>query len=128
MKLKISFLLLVGLPLSCTNNNEPNQLLKDANTIHLESLKIQEQIESQLDSLKKLPNFKFKADSLAEVLEEWEGALLEVEGFEHVHKHNEHHDHKHTVAPTMSDQQMLEYQQNTKKAIEELERSILKLK
>jgi hypothetical protein len=96
--------------------------------VHVESIKMQEEIERDLDSLKKLPEFKVQADSLAEILENWEAALIEIEGFEHVHKHGEHHHHKHSPAPDMTDEQMLEYQQNTKSAIVELRESILKLK
>ena len=106
---------------------EPSQMLKNAHTIHLEAVMIQEQVEVRLDSLKKMPAFKIKADSLAEILKEWETALLEVQGFEHKHKHSEHHHHTHN-SPNLNDQQMLEYQQNTKKAIEELGRAIETLK
>jgi hypothetical protein len=128
MKSKIFFVSIFGVLMACSGKQEPSELLKKANEIHVASVKLQEEIENDLDSLKKLPELKQKADSLAEVLENWEVALIEIEGFEHEHKHVEHHHHKHSPAPDMSDEQMLEYQQNTKNAIVELRESVLKLK
>lgn len=128
MKSKIFFLSIFGIVMACSGKQEPSDLLKKANEIHVASVKLQEEIENDLDSLKKLPELKPKADSLAEVLENWEAALVEIEGFEHEHKHGEHHHHKHSPAPDMTDEQMLEYQQNTKSAIVELQQSVLKLK
>ena len=128
MKSKIFFVSIFGVLMACSGKQEPSELLKKANEIHVASVKLQEEIENDLDSLKKLPELKQKADSLAEVLENWEVALIEIECFEHEHKHVEHHHHKHSPAPDMSDEQMLEYQQNTKNAIVELRESVLKLK
>lgn len=128
MKSKIFFLSIFGIVMACSGKQEPSDLLKKANEIHVASVKLQEEIENDLDSLKKLPELKLKADSLVEVLENWEAALIEIEGFEHEHKHGEHHHHKHSPAPDMTDEQMLEYQQNTKSAIVELRESVLKLK
>lgn len=128
MKSKIFFLSVFGIVMACSGKQEPSDLLKKANEIHVTSVKLQEELENDLDSLKKLPELKLKADSLAEVLESWEAALIEIEGFEHEHKHGEHHHHKHSPAPDMTDEQMLEYQQNTKSAIVELQQSVLKLK
>jgi hypothetical protein len=128
MKSKIFFVSILGVVMACSGKPQPSDLLIKANEIHVASMKLQEEIENDLDSLKKLPELKLKADSLAEVLENWEVALIEIEGFEHEHKHGEHHHHKHSPAPDMSDEQMLEYQQNTKSAIIELRESVLKLK
>ncbi|GAB2610229.1 hypothetical protein GCM10027035_03110 [Emticicia sediminis] len=128
MKSKIFFLSIFGIVMACSGKQEPSELLKKANEIHVASVKLQEEIEYGLDSLKKMPELKLKADSLAEVLENWEAALIEIEGFEHEHKHGEHHHHEHSPAPDMTDEQMLEYQQNTKSAIIELRESVLKLK
>lgn len=128
MKSKIYCVGILGVIIACSGKQEPSELLKKANEIHVASVKLQEEIENDLDSLKKLPELKLQADSLAEVLENWEASLIEIEGFEHEHKHGEHHHHKHSPAPNMTDEQMLEYQQNTKSAIIELRESILKLK
>jgi len=128
MKSKIFFLSIFGVVMACSGKQETSELLKKANEIHFASVKLEEEIENDLDSLKKLPELKLKADSLAEVLENWEAALIEIEGFEHEHKHGEHHHHKHSPASDMTDEQMLEYQQNTKSAIVELRESVLKLK
>lgn len=128
MRSKIYCVGILGVLMACSGKQEPSELLKKANEIHVASVKLQEEIEIDLDSLKKLPELKFQADSLAEVLENWEAALIEIEGFEHEHKHGEHHHHKHSPAPDMTDEQMLEYQQNTKSAIIELRESVLKLK
>ena len=128
MKSKIFCVGILGVMMACSEKQGSSDLLEKANEIHIESIKMQEEIERDLDSLKKLPEFKVQADSLAEILENWEAALIEIEGFEHVHKHGEHHHHKHSPAPDMTDEQMLEYQQNTKSAIVELRESILKLK
>ncbi|MFY7908921.1 MAG: hypothetical protein ACOVO2_05195 [Emticicia sp.] len=128
MKSKIYCVGILGVIMACLGKQEPSELLKKANEIHVASVKLQEEIENDLDSLKKLPELKIQADSLAEVLENWEASLIEIEGFEHEHKHGEHHHHKHSPAPDMTDEQMLEYQQNTKSEIIELRESVLKLK
>lgn len=128
MKSKIYGVGILGVIMACSGKQGPSELLKKANEIHVASVKLREEIENDLDSLKKLPELKIQADSLAEVLENWEAALIEIEGFEHEHKHGEHHHHKHSPASDMTDEQMLEYQQNTKSAIIELRESVLKLK
>lgn len=128
MKSKIFFLSILGVVMACSGKPEPGELLKKANEIHVASVKLQEELENDLDSLKKLPDLKLQADSLTEVLKNWEAALIEIEGFEHEHKHGEHHHHKHSPKSNMTDEQMLEYQQNTESAIVELRESVLKLK
>ena len=127
MKSKKLGIVIVGAIMACSGKKEPSELLTRANEIHLESVELHEEIENDLDSLRKLPELKVQADSLAEVLENWEAALIEIEGFEHEHKHGEHHHHKHSPAPDMNDEQMLGYQQNTKKAIEELDEAVKNL-
>ena len=128
MKSKVFYVGILAILMACSEKKEPSELLKKANEIHVTSVKLQEELENNLDSLKKLPKLKIQADSLGEVLENWEAALIEIEGFEHEHKHDGHHHHKHSPAPDMTDKQMLKYQQNTKNAIVELQESVLKLK
>lgn len=83
MKSKIYCVGILGVIMACSGKQEPSELLKKANEIHVASVKLQEEIENDLDSLKKLPELKLQADSLAEVLENWEASLIEIEGFEH---------------------------------------------
>lgn len=56
MKSKIFFLSIFGVLMACSRKKEPSELLKKANEIHISSVKLQEELENDLDSLKKCLN------------------------------------------------------------------------
>lgn len=115
---------------SCSKNNENNDKLMTANTLHLESMAIKENIEAALQE-KKATAIKAgdsiciqKLDSAGKLLEMWEEGVVEVPGFEHAHHHEAGESHEHKPAPQMTDESMLDYQKNSKEAIVELENEI----
>ncbi|MCU0324068.1 MAG: hypothetical protein MUF45_02285 [Spirosomaceae bacterium] len=125
--------IITTLLMACGGKQTDNPILAEANKIHIESIAIQEAIEpkiEQLDSLKSTLNDSTKIAKLEDIKKmfiEWEEGLLEVPGFEHQHHNHEGHSHKHKPAPEMTDESMLEYQKNTKKAIEELQAQLNEL-
>lgn len=123
----IYYSFIIALLMACGGKPSENPILVEANKIHLESVEIQEKIEpkiKQLDSLKTTLNDSTKIakiENIKKMFEEWAESLVEVPGFEHKHHEHEGHEHHHKPAPEMTDESMLEYQKNTKKAIEELQ-------
>lgn len=130
--MKKLFIIILVVFFACTKSPQDNPTLVEANKIHLEAIKIKEDIEGKikvLDSLKNTinnPAIISKIDSSKKLLESWEESVIEIEGFVH-EGHEEHHHHHHKEASKMSDELMLEYQKNTKKAIIELNIEIEKL-
>lgn len=127
------FLLLIALALAtftCSKKNEKSPQLIEANRLHLEAMKISQQLEQKLDSLSPLAkdgsSGKPQIDSLKNLIEVWEKHVIEVPGFAHEHAH-EHGAHEHKTAPPMTDESMLEYQRQSRQAIAELQEAIEKL-
>jgi hypothetical protein len=111
--------------IGCSNKKQTSDVLVKANQIHLETAGIHQRLEKQLDSARAVttnPVYRRSLDSLSNLVELWENAMLEVPGFEHAHNSNDAH-HHHNTAPAMTDESMLEYQQNAYMAIVELEKS-----
>lgn len=131
------FLLLIALALAafaCTKKNEKSPQLIEANRLHLEAMKISQQLEQKLDSLSPLAkdgsSGKPQIDSLKNLIEVWEKHVIEVPGFAHEHAHehaHQHGAHEHKSAPPMTDESMLEYQRQSRQAIAELQEAIEKL-
>lgn len=121
-------ILLIFIIHACKKTNDKSPELIQANELHLKSIRIHENIETELIEKKlKAINDKDvtrikKLDSLSFILELWEEGIEEVPGFEHEHHHGEHHEHKETVQ--MTDESMLENQKKSKEAIEELQKEI----
>lgn len=111
---------------ACGKNMGKSEELIKANKIHLESMHIHENIEENLEEKKqealesKNSILIHKLDSLGDILELWEEGVVEVPGFEHEHHHEKGEHHEHKAAIQMTDESMLEYQKNSKQAIEEL--------
>ncbi|TKT93887.1 hypothetical protein [Dyadobacter frigoris] len=130
MKIKNILLatLLIIIICACQKTNYKGPELILANEIHLESIRIHENIETEITEKKQkaLINKDLvrvqKLDSLSAILELWEDGVVEVPGFGHEHHQGEHHEHK--LAVQMTDESMLEYQKNSKQAIEELQQEI----
>ena len=111
---------------SCSSGNEKSPELIEANRLHLEAMKISENIERRLDSLAPLAKDnleKSRIDSLKNLIEVWEENVIEVPGFAHAHDHA-HGAHEHKAAPPMTDASMLDYQRQSKEAILELLQAI----
>jgi hypothetical protein len=109
---------------ACSPEKKKNDILIQANHLHIESVAIHAEVTKELAAIKlATPGAKSEKalDSLNRLLKIWEQSLVEVPGFEHDH---EGHDHHHNAAPKMTDQSMLEYQQNTKDAIEDLSKAL----
>ena len=117
--------------LSCSRRGEKSPELIEANRLHLEAMKIAQQLEQQRDSLMPLAKDdlgKSQIDSVQKLIEVWEDNVIEVPGFAHVHKHgHEAHSHEHKAAPPMTDESMLDYQRQSREAIAELQKAIAKL-
>ena len=119
---------------SCSNEKAKSEALIEANKVHLESVKIHESVEKEIAEKNKRAtesndsSLLLKLDSVHHLVELWEDSIVEVPGFEHEHHHGkgEHH-HEHKAVPQMTDESMLEYQQNTKMAIQELQMSLKQL-
>lgn len=123
----------IGALLSCSSGQRPNEVLKEANQVHLEAVeiysethqlleKMQEEAKAGADSL-----VAARLDSIHELLHNWKDGLYEVPGFEDSHNHGEEghkHDHNHKAAPSMTDQSMLDYQKNARSAIDEIRKSL----
>jgi hypothetical protein len=125
--LALSSLCLFFFSVACSSPKGPSDLLIQANEIHLEASKKYDQVHDRYDVLKKDAVERqdslaiARLDSVHEVLHIWKEGLYEVPGFEHAHSHGDGaHDHNHTVAPSMTDQSMLDYQKNAKEAIDEI--------
>jgi hypothetical protein len=115
--------------LSCSRGNEKSPELIEANRLHLEAMKISEQLEQNLQSLSakaKDDVEKSEIDSLKNLIEVWEENVIEVPGFAHAHDHA-HGAHSHKSAPPMTDGSMLDYQRQSREAIIELKEAIGKL-
>lgn len=125
------FILLIALFYgTCSGKKAQNDLLVKANQIHLEAAGIHKRLEKQLDSARSVSRdsaYIGSLDSLTRLVELWESAMVEVPGFEHEHDHSETH-HHHNTAPAMTDESMLEYQENAQTAIRELQKSFNDLK
>jgi hypothetical protein len=122
-------ILFIAISLGCSSKDQPSEVLVKANEIHLEALKIQKEIQKELDSLKNIPEWSIKADSLDKVLKSWEASLVEIEGFEHEgHNHEHNHEHNHDHSQKMSDEEMLDYQTNAKNALLDLKKGLDELK
>ncbi|GLU50894.1 hypothetical protein Dfri01_03550 [Dyadobacter frigoris] len=130
MKIKNILLatLLIIIICACQKTNYKGPELILANEIHLESIRIHENIETEITEKKQKAIINKdlvrvqKLDSLSAILELWEDGVVEVPGFGHEHQQGEHHEHK--LAVQMTDESMLEYQKNSKQAIEELQQEI----
>lgn len=123
-----ALLMAVLMTLSCSPGHEKSPELIEANRLHLEAMKISEDLEQKLDSLLPLAKDdveKSRIDSLKNLIEVWEENVIEVPGFAHSHDHA-HGAHEHKVAPPMTDGSMLDYQRQSKEAILELQQAILK--
>lgn len=108
-------LTLATLLLNCGSDSKLSDTLQKANAEHLEAVNTKKSLDSLLKSntARKLPDYK--QDSFKILLREWEKSLVEVSGFEHNHAegdHNHHHDN-----PTMTDAEMLYYQQVSNAAV-----------
>lgn len=117
----MTYLLLILTLAACQKNHQQNPVLQKANQEHLEAIRIQTEIKNILKT--PLPNAteskRNQLDSLSELIQLWEESIVEVPGFPHSTDDHQHHDHKE--APKMTDDSMLTYQQNAKKAIIELQ-------
>ena len=126
--IKLSGVALVLFLAACSSQPNQSEILKQANTAHLEAIALAEDLEDQLKSIREKqtdPASIAKADSIASLLHLWKEGVLEVPGFAHEHEHDhDHGDHKHKPAPQMTDESMLEYQMNAKKAVEDLGKSL----
>ncbi|MCF2445957.1 hypothetical protein L0657_18505 [Dyadobacter sp. CY345] len=120
---------------SCSSDKTKSEALTEANKVHLESVAIHDSFEKEIDEKKRSAVavgdsvLIFKLDSLHNLVELWEEGIIEVPDFEHEHHHEDGaHHHEHKSAPQMTDESMLDYQRNTKAAIEELQKDLNQLK
>ncbi len=113
------------LAVSCNGRPGKNQVLDEANRVHLEAADLYRQAHQLYDSLKKEAKasqdslIMSRLDSIHDAMHEWEEGLYEVPGYEHSHTDHDHK-HEHKPAPKMTAESMLEYQNNAKQAISEI--------
>ena len=119
---------------SCSNEKTKSEALIEANKVHLESVAIHKNVEKEIREKRKSatknkePGFLARLDSIDNLVELWEEGIIEVPGFEHEHHDGEgEHHHEHKPVPQMTDESMLEYQRNTKAAIEQLQKNLKEL-
>lgn len=121
------FLLAISLTAAaCTGEEKKSPQLIEANRLHLEAIKISKELESKLESLSSGAGSdarKSQIDSLKNLIEMWEENVVEVPGFAHEHDHG-HGAHEHKSAPPMTDESMLDYQRQSRAAIDELKEAI----
>lgn len=114
---------------SCARQDEKSPQLVEANRLHLEAIEISKELEVRLENLSSQAKDdveKSQIDSLKNLIEVWEENMIEVPGFPHAHDHA-HGAHEHNSAPPMTDESMLDYQQQSREAIIELKEAIAKL-
>jgi len=114
---------------ACARQEEKSPQLVEANRLHLEAIEISKGLEVRLESLSSHAESRAKKsqiDSLKSLIEMWEKNVIEVPGFPHAHAHG-HGAHEHKSAPPMTDESMLDYQRQSREAIEELKEAIAKL-
>src|SRR5690606_1422279 len=112
---------------SCSPKKGPSEILIQANDVHNEALGIYSEAHELYETLKRQAETSnnerliIQLDSIHELLHRGEDGVYEVPGCEHDHGEQGHsHEHSHVVAPRMTDQSMLDYQINARKAIEEI--------
>ena len=111
---------------ACGGKKEDPQL-RQAADVHIEALGIAREVNNKLDVLEETAVSQDSVVKLRSLLEEWEGSLVEVEGFEdhdHDHHHDHDHDHDHSHEPNclegLEPSQILAIQQEFKQEIERL--------
>lgn len=108
---------------SCRREHEKSRELIEANRLHLEAIKIAHQLEKKLKKLptqRDSPTTRVRVDSLQNLIELWESNVIEVPGFPHAHNHA-HGAGEPKIAPPMTDESMLDYQQKSLEAIRALQ-------
>jgi hypothetical protein len=118
------FLLLIACQQATTSED-----LRQAGEIHLQSLAVADDLEAALDSLEQ--SGALPLDTLAALkrdLEAWEENLVEVPGLEHEHAHEGHDHHHHEAAPSISDAEMLQVQQEALRQLRALETRVQSFK
>ncbi|MHA4738184.1 hypothetical protein [Dyadobacter sp. MSC1_007] len=130
MKTVIKFAAVIWLTMTsvgCGENRKSKALIK-ANALHLQSVEIHEKLEKKLETLKaqaisqRDSAMAIKIDSLSNLIGLWEEGIVEVPGF--AHEHHDHDKHEHKPSPEMTDESMLEYQQSTKEAIQQISNAV----
>ncbi|ODS76966.1 MAG: hypothetical protein ABS46_18650 [Cytophagaceae bacterium SCN 52-12] len=127
------FVCSIGTFLACSSGQGKNEVLAEANRVHLEAVEIYDETHELLEKLQEEAKAGedsqavARLDSIHDLLHNWKDGLYEVPGFEHTHDHGEEghkHDHDHKAAPSMTDESMLDYQKNARAAIEEIRKSL----
>ncbi len=110
-----------------------NPTLDQAHEVHLEAIGLYDGAHRLYDSLRSDAGAKgntllvSRLDSIHEVMHEWAEALYEIPGYAHAHSDSHDHGHAHKTVPKMTDQSMLDYQQDARRAISEIKRDLEKL-
>lgn len=93
--------------------------LEQAQEVHLEAMEIAKVLRSDLTDMKSDSTQVVKADSLLNILNDWQAGVAEVPGFPHVHE--EGHSHNHIQ---VRDSEQLNHQKQSLAAIKELKNSL----
>lgn len=129
----VCFLLLV-IASACGSRDAANTTLARASQVHEQAVGIFNEAERLADSLQKSQSLATNMpmqntlDSIQKLLTIWEEELIEVPGSAHQHSEKSGHHAHHKTAPKMTDESMLMYQENSKKAISELHDELEKCK
>lgn len=117
------------LAVSCTGKSNRKAIADKANAVHLEAIALYDEAHTLHDSLKQEAQVKMdslligKLDSIHDVMHDWEKGLYEVPGYEHSHSDHDHK-HEHKSVPNMTNESMLDYQNNAKEAISEIKEAL----
>ncbi len=120
---------------ACSGGSGRNPTLDAANRAHLEAIDLYTQAHHLYDSLKKDARERAdtalvsRLDSIHDIMHNWEEGLYEVPGYAHSHHDDDDHGHKHEhkTAPKMTDQSILDYQENARQAILDIKDGLEKI-
>ncbi|ERM82587.1 hypothetical protein P872_04550 [Rhodonellum psychrophilum GCM71 = DSM 17998] len=106
--LSVFFLILFQLVSCGTKNQEPSEILKEANVFHQKSLDLREEI---MGIEKQLQNEGLDYTNLKEELKIWDKDIIEVVGYEHSDANGYHRKyHIHNPPKPLSEEEQLAYQ------------------
>ena len=126
-------LFMLTLVFACSSTAHNEEIIQQSIELHEAAMKTSQEVvndikamEAMTDSLQE--DTMWLQDSLANVKEAfavWEESIVEVPGHDdHDHHHHDHeghdHDHDHSASPDLTDEMVLEIQQEMKDQIEKL--------
>ena len=135
-------LLVLAILLGCTGKSEESELHRQSVAQHELALKTSKKVIDAIADLEKRKELlsdslsSAMADSIKSIRADWtlwEESIVEVPGHEHDHHHHDHeghdhhHDHDHSPAPDLTEEMVLEIQQELVAGITRLDERVQRL-